>query len=453
MLVLAALPLPFALAATFAGGLIAGAVVNWAVYGLAWNRRPISPWSPPHADASPRRRADRVPVWGWWKLRRDEPLHGPGYWVRPVAVEMLMGAAWAALYWWEVDRQELIAGQIAALAQGALPAGLLAAPVWITLATFASHALLVTLMAAASLIDIDEKTIPDEITVPGTLLGLVLAAALPTALLPQAAIRAAPPVAGIQVALPAAMNAGGDALYIEPTMFSAPSDWPDSLAGARRPLGLAIGLACYSIWCVALTPRMWRGRRGMIFGLRVLASRVARELARPPLLWIAAAGGVGIVGVWFRGGPAWVGLLTALVGMIGASGMVWAVRIAGSAALRREALGFGDVTLMMMIGAFLGWQAGVIVFFLSPFVALVVAVLQLVLRRSDEIFFGPFLCLAAVALIVRWAAFWNADSAVQSVFSWPWLVPGALAIGVIFLWAMLVVWRNIKEAMFQGPAD
>jgi leader peptidase (prepilin peptidase)/N-methyltransferase len=128
------------------------------------------------------------------------------------------------------------------------------------------------------------------------------------------------------------------------------------------------------------------------------------------------------------------------------------VRIAGSSALRREALGFGDVTLMMMVGAFLGWQAGVVIFFLSPFAALLVGVLQIVLRRSDEIFFGPFLCMAAVALMVRWATFWNADSPLQSVFAMPWLVAAVLAAGVVLLWAMLVIWRGIKEAIF-GKGD
>ena len=39
-------------------------------------------------------------------------------------------------------------------------------------------------MIVASLIDLDEKTIPDAVTVPGTLIGLLLAAWLPQSLLP-----------------------------------------------------------------------------------------------------------------------------------------------------------------------------------------------------------------------------------------------------------------------------
>ena len=51
-------------------------------------------------------------------------------------------------------------------------------------AVFLSHACLSVLILVASLIDLDEGLIPDEITVPGTLLGLLIAAVLPTALLP-----------------------------------------------------------------------------------------------------------------------------------------------------------------------------------------------------------------------------------------------------------------------------
>ena len=33
-------------------------------------------------------------------------------------------------------------------------------------------------------------------------------------------------------------------------------------------------------------------------------------------------------------------------------------------------MGFGDVNLMGMIGAFMGWQAAVLTFFLAPFFGL-----------------------------------------------------------------------------------
>ena len=70
-------------------------------------------------------------------------------------------------------------------------------------------------------------------------------------------------------------------------------------------------------------------------------------------------------------------------------------------------MGFGDVTLMAMIGAFLGWQACLIVFFLAPLAGLVLGLVQLILRRGKHIPYGPFLCLAALATIVGWATIWN----------------------------------------------
>ena len=54
----------------------------------------------------------------------------------------------------------------------------------------------------------------------------------------------------------------------------------------------------------------------------------------------------------------------------------------GSRMLGREAMGFGDVTLMAMIGAFLGWQAAVLTFFLGAFFGLAHAFWKLVRLSS-----------------------------------------------------------------------
>jgi leader peptidase (prepilin peptidase) / N-methyltransferase len=449
-MMLAALLLPLGLILAAAGGLIAGAFVNWAAYSLAWNSRPVSPWSAAHPKAPARRAADRVPLWGWLGLRRESVVHGRGFWIRPIAVELMMAAAWAALYWWEVDQQGPVARQFDSILQGAN----LVAPTWITVATFVSHALLVTLMAAATLIDIDEKTIPDGITTPGTLLALILATVCPMSLLPHVALRQGAPIAGVAIPLPAGVPAEAGALYVEPLSLTAPNGWPPALEGAPRWLSLAIGLTCFVTWIFALTHRIWRKRRGWVYGLGIMFARVARNLMRTPLLWIGVVGVITITGVWFRGGAAWLGLLTALVGVIGGGAMVWAVRIVGSWALHKEAMGFGDVTLMMMIGAFLGWQPGIFIFFIAPIAGLLFGVLQMILRRDDVIPYGPFLCLGALVVMFRWAFLWNADlRSLQAFFDFPWLVPGVLAVGVVMLGAMLVLWRNLKEVLFGVPVE
>ena len=121
----------------------------------------------------------------------------------------------------------------------------------------------------------------------------------------------------------------------------------------------------------------------------------------------------------------------------------------GRVALRKEAMGFGDVTLMMMIGAFLGWQPTIFIFFIAPFAGLIVGFTKFILRRDDMIPYGPFLCLATATVTVWWAWFWNQEpGSYQSIFEFGWLLPSVLAIGVIMLGAMLVIWRNIKEAVF-----
>ena len=427
-------------------GIALGAVVNWATYRFAWfNPREISPWGPKPREARERPWTDRIPVLGWKGLRREQAIHGSGFWFRPMLVELAMGVGLALLYWWEVQEEQLIIPQVEDwLRLPLLPLANVVPSSW-TLATFLNHALLITLMAAASLIDIDEKIIPDEITLPGTLLGLTLATILPISFLPHVDVRPSPEPIQVTASLPPAgtqVIADENTMYVEPVTLAAPNTWPAEASNWRW---LVLGQGCWWLWCFALTPRILRTRHGVCRGLAILFRRVGRELLRPPLSIIAVVGSLAIANVWWYGGVGWIGLLTALVGLAVSGGLVWGVRIVGTAALQREAMGFGDVTLMMMVGTFVGWQAGIIIFFVAPFAGLLVGIVQLISRSDDVIPYGPFLCLGALLVVVRWADVWNRC---QFAFQAGWLVPAVLIVCIALLGLMLSVWQQIKQRLF-----
>jgi len=67
-----------------------------------------------------------------------------------------------------------------------------------------------------------------------------------------------------------------------------------------------------------------------------------------------------------------------------------------------SSMGGGDVKLLAMMGAFLGWQGALIVFFLAPFFGAVIGIINLVIKKDHIIPYGPFLSLAAV-LCLFWA--------------------------------------------------
>lgn len=430
----------------FVVGLALGALANWAIYRLAWNPREISPWGPAPKGAPSRKPADRIPVLGWLGLRREQAIHGPGFWVRPMLLELAMGIGLASLYWWEVSELQLILPQINEIFQGDLrPAASFVSSGFLH-SQFISHTLLITLMVAASFIDIDEKIIPDEITVPGTLLGLVLATLLPMSLLPHVGISEVAPMVGEEVQLPAAnanMLKPGFKMFVEPTSLVSPNAWPEVLQGKPNWKSLAVGLACWWLWCFAECPRIWRGRHGAGRALVLIVRRVIREITRGLLGIITWVGTALVVAVWWWGGTAWLGLLTSLVGMAVTGGLVWVVRKVGTAALGREAMGFGDVTLMMMIGTFVGWQAGVVIFFVSPLAGLVVGVILLITKSDDVIPYGPFLCLGTLFVIVQWPKVWNI--AFQDLIAVGWLVPAVLGVCFTLLGVMLMIWQQIKR--------
>jgi len=104
--------------------------------------------------------------------------------------------------------------------------------------------------------------------------------------------------------------------------------------------------------------------------------------------------------------PDWTGwartdaTLLAVVGAAVGAGVIYLTRLLGSLAFRKEAMGLGDVYLMAAVGACLGWEAAVLVFFMAPFLGLIYGVWHMIRKRDTEVPYGPFLGLAAGAAML-----------------------------------------------------
>ncbi len=81
-------------------------------------------------------------------------------------------------------------------------------------------------------------------------------------------------------------------------------------------------------------------------------------------------------------------------------GIVWVVRILGTLAFGREAMGLGDVHLMGAAGAVVGPLFVVVAFFIAPFFGLAWASFQMFFKKIRQIPYGPFLSLAVFTVMI-----------------------------------------------------
>ncbi len=413
-------PVPVRLCIAALLGLVLGAVVNWARYALAYEPRYLSPWSRRHPRDGRGSPADFLPIIGWWVLRRKRDLLGPRFWLRPLLLEVCCAAATAAWYWWEVIEGGLLVPRAAGGAVANDP--FLTAVVHLQ---FAQHYLLGLFMLAAATIDADEMNIPDAVTIPGTLTGLALVTALPWTLLP----------AGVDVQR-------NFLLFLH---AAAPRSWPEALMPGR-PTSLLVGACCFWLWCVGLMPRTWYARHGWRRALRLSWARLLRERASAYCAILGAVGTCFIAMVWWFEPLRWLGLMTSLIGLAAGGVIVWLTRIIGTWALGREAMGFGDVTLMAMIGSFVGWQPAVLIFFSAPAAAILVGGLQWLVRRESSLPYGPYLCLSTVVVTAAWSDVWRR---VEAHFSVAGLIPTVMAVGFVMLFLVLAMLRSVRG---RGPA-
>lgn len=93
-------------------------------------------------------------------------------------------------------------------------------------------------------------------------------------------------------------------------------------------------------------------------------------------------------------------LAAGLLGMAVGSFAIYASGVFGKVLFRKEAMGFGDVKLMAVIGGVLGWRMALLVFFVAPVIGLGIGIAVLVKKRDHHIPYGPFLSIATIVVIL-----------------------------------------------------
>jgi leader peptidase (prepilin peptidase)/N-methyltransferase len=105
--------------------------------------------------------------------------------------------------------------------------------------------------------------------------------------------------------------------------------------------------------------------------------------------------------------PVAAGLLGSVFGYFVGCGIVWATRIWGTLAFKKEAMGLGDVHLMGAAGAVIGPLLVTVAFFVAPFFGLAWVIFQMFFKKIRQIPYGPFLSLGIFTCIILHNAAWG----------------------------------------------
>lgn len=170
------------------------------------------------------------------------------------------------------------------------------------------------------------------------------------------------------------------------------------------------------------------------------------KVAQPP------AQGLYAWPVWFPL-PAWLpaggwklGLFTGLAGAAAGMVVLRGVRATFGWGRGIEGMGLGDADLMMMAGAFVGWQPVLMAFFVSVFPALLFGGAQLLRKGEQRLPFGPSLGVGVMLTVFLWPIlgghFWP-------LYSEPLVLLLLAVAGAVLLLVMGILLRLLRGV----PAD
>lgn len=380
-----AIPTEFWLIFLFALGASAGSFLNVVVYRLPKGMSLLRPGSRCVSCDKPIAWYDNVPILSWFLLRGRCRHCGSHFSVRYALVELLTALLFVGLYL--AYFHEGVRDGMPAFAAGG----------WLI---YAGHIVLVCVLLACSLIDGEHWIIPLSVSYTAAIVAVVLSMVWPYylggvtgdfwRLAPYATAATAAAAVGAGVGLLIGFLLLGCGVIKSSFAEEAAAEAAAAEAAAKRD-GAPVGQATDDI---EINIRVVMGRE-----VAFLAPAVVLGLACTWFFTGEHAAGQG----WQRliAEQKWLaGLLGSVFGFMIGGAVVWLVRILGSLAFRREAMGLGDVHLMAAVGAMLGWPSATIAFFVAPFLGLGWALARLLVRGGREIPYGPFLSAGVVVVMI-----------------------------------------------------
>lgn len=160
-----------------------------------------------------------------------------------------------------------------------------------------------------------------------------------------------------------------------------------------------VELATAAIWAVMA----WRygfsleALRGAVFGTILLG--IAMTDARMYIIPDEFSLGGLVIGLLFSVAGGLPGLGTAVFGAAVGFGVLWLVGTLGTWLFKKDAMGGGDIKMMAMVGAFVGWRGVLVTVFAGAVLGLLVFG-PLSLRKKRLVPFGVFLALGAAVTFV-----------------------------------------------------
>ncbi len=147
--------------------------------------------------------------------------------------------------------------------------------------------------------------------------------------------------------------------------------------------GLSATAAGYFIFCAALLSIIWIDIHQQII---------------PDIISIPGI----IAGFLFSFFNSFIDWKASLIGLLVGGGTLYAIALIYYLLRKQEGMGGGDIKLLAMLGAFLGWQSLPFILFMSSVTGSIVGIIAMIQQKkggNTRIPFGPFLSCAALAYL------------------------------------------------------